>query len=257
MGEKTKAQYDAFAEEYDFLAWATSSMSSRGYDEAMSFLPKDANLALEAGCGSGYLSLKLAYQFNHMVAVDISAAMIKFAKKHQEELQKTNIDFVVADLENLPFREKTFDFVVSNIVLHDTPMEVTLPELSSMVKPGGRMVLCDLVTSSPWLDRSPLWQILRVLRRIPRYAISLSPRAMWRVVAFELSPEWFRHLCDPNHLRLTPKSFREIYGRFLPGCRFERNPKTPWRMAAFWEAPSSENHKTTLASVSTDEGRSP
>jgi ubiquinone/menaquinone biosynthesis C-methylase UbiE len=236
MGEKTKTEYDAFSEGYDFFAWASCSITSRGYDESMAFLPEDASRALEAGCGSGYLSLRLANHFNHIVAIDISPAMIKFAKKHREELQKANVDFVIADLVNLPFRGEAFDFVVSKTVLHHTPMEVTLRGLSRMVKPSGRMVLCDLITLRPWLDRSPLWQILRILRSIPRYAISLSPRTMWRVVSFQLSPKWIRHLCDPKNKILTPESFREIYSRFLPGCRFERNSKTPWKMVAFWEA---------------------
>jgi ubiquinone/menaquinone biosynthesis C-methylase UbiE len=236
MGEKTIAAYDAFAEDFSFFAWATSSISSRGYDEAMAFLPKNANRALEAGCGSGYLSLRLASHFNHIVAVDLSIALIKLAKRHQKELQKTNVDFVVADLVSLPFREGTFDFVVSITVLHDTPMEVTLPELSRMVNPNGRMVLCDLVTLSPRFEAFPLWQILRVLRTVPRYALSLDFRTMWRVVSFQLSPAWIRYVCDPKNKKLTPKSFREIYNRFLPGCRFERIPKTPWKMTAFWEA---------------------
>jgi len=240
MGEKTKAEYDAFAEGYSFFAWATSAISSRGYDEAIAFLPKDANRALEAGCGSGYLSLKLASHFNHIVAVDLSTALIKLAKRHQEELQKANVDFVVADLVNLPFREETFDFVVSNTVLHDTPMEVTLPGLSRIVNPSGRMVLCDLVTLSPRLEAFPLWQILRVLRSIPTYILAFGFRTMWRVVSFQLSPRWIRYVCDPKNKRLTPESFREIYSRLLPGCRFERNPKTPWRMAAFWEAPKAD-----------------
>ncbi len=242
MDGKTTAVYDAFAEEFSFFAWATAPIGSRGYDEAITFLPKDANRALEAGCGSGYLSLRLASHFNYIVAVDISLSMINLAKRHQEELQKMNVDFVVADLTNLPFRKETFNFVVSNTVLHDTPMELTLPELSRVLSPGGRTVLCDLVSFHPRLEASPLWQILCILRDVPRY-LPLGFRTMWRVVSFQLSPRWIRYTCDPSNKRLTLGSFREIYSRLLPGCRFERNPKTPWRMAAFWEAPKADREK--------------
>lgn len=245
MGVKTKAEYDAFAEDYSFFAWATRSISPRGYDVAIAFLPRDVNRALDAGCGSGYLSLRLASYFNHVVAVDISTALIKLAKSYQEDQRKANVDFVVADLVNLPFREETFDFVVSDTALHDTPVEVTLPGLSRLVKPSGRMVLWDVITLTPRLETFRLWQILRVLRRAPSYALSLGFRTMWRAVSFQLSRKWIRHVCDPKNNKLTSQSFREIYSRFLPGCRFERNPKTPWRMAAFWEA--TENSRKKIA----------
>ena len=239
MTERAKADFDAFAEEYSFLAWTIASRDSRGYDEVMSFLPTCTNRVLDVGCGSGVLSLRLADHVDYMVGVDISSSMIRLARLHQARLKKRNVEFVVADIENLPFGEATFDFVVSNSALHHSVIGVSLPGLSRLVKPGGRMVICDLLISNPSLGTSPVWQILRAIRKAPGYAMAFGFRAMWRIVSFQMKPAWIRHVCDDKHKKLTPESFREIYGRFLPGCRFERNPKTPWRMIAFWEAPGS------------------
>ena len=239
MGEKTKAEYDAFAEDYSFFAWATSSISSRGYDEAISFLPTSPNRVLEAGCGSGVLTLKLANHVDSIVGVDISPSMIRLARFHQARLEIKNVEFIVADLETLPFGKGTFDFIVSNTAIHCTRMEIVLPALTSLIKPGGRMVICDLVTSHPRLEASPLWQMLRVIRNIPNYIRSYDLRTMWRIVSFQMKPSWIRYVCDDKNKKFRPESFREIYSRLLPGCRFERNPKTPWRMAALWEAPKA------------------
>ncbi len=157
------------------------------------------------------------------------------AKKRQAGSNKDNVDFIVADIENPPFRERTFDFVVSNEVLHHTRIDVTLPGLSQLIKPRGRMVIRDSVTLNPRLDTSPIWHVLRALWRAPRQARSYGIRTMSRLLLFEISPRWIRHLS--NDKKLTPELFQDIYSRFLPGCTFERRPRSPRRMTAFWEAP--------------------
>jgi len=239
MSKENKAAFEAFAEDYSCWAWATNSPGERGYDEAISFLPTSPNRVLEAGCGSGVLTLKLANHVDSIVGVDISPSMIRLARFHQARLEIKNVEFIVADLETLPFGKGTFDFIVSNTAIHCTRMEIVLPALTSLIKPGGRMVICDLVTSHPRLEASPLWQMLRVIRNIPNYIRSYDLRTMWRIVSFQMKPSWIRYVCDDKNKKFRPESFREIYSRLLPGCRFERNPKTPWRMAALWEAPKA------------------
>jgi ubiquinone/menaquinone biosynthesis C-methylase UbiE len=241
MSKKNKAAFETFAEEYSFWAWATNSPGERGYNEAISFLPTSPKRVLEAGCGSGVLTLKLANHVDSIVGVDISPSMIRLARVHQGRLEIKNVEFIVADLETLPFGKGTFDFIVSYIAVHCTRMEIVLPALTWLIKPGGRMVICDLVTSYPRLEASPLWQRLRVIRNVPNYIRSYNLRTMWRIVFFQMKPAWIRYVCDDKNRKFTPESFREIYSRFLPGCRFERNPKTPWRMAAFWEAPKANS----------------
>jgi len=241
MSEKNKAAFEAFAEEYSCWAWAMNSPGERGYNEAISFLPTSPKRVLEAGCGSGVLTLKLAKQVDSIVGVDISPSMIKLAKFHQSRLKIKNVEFIVADLETLPFGKGTFDFIVSYIAIHCTHMETVLPALTGLIKPGGRMVICDLVTSHPRLEASPLWQMLRVIRNVPNYIRSYDLRTMWRIVSFEMKPAWIRYVCDDKNKKFTPESFREIYSRLLPGCRFERNPKTPWKGVVFWEAPKANS----------------
>jgi ubiquinone/menaquinone biosynthesis C-methylase UbiE len=104
---------------------------------------------------SGILELQLADPVNYMVGIDISQTMIAIAKARQAGSNKRNVDFVVADIEKPPFREGTFDFVVSKGLLHNTWIDLTLSSLSRLAKPRGRMVICDFVTLNPRLDKFP------------------------------------------------------------------------------------------------------
>ena len=252
MTSQGKTDFDTLSEEYNFFA---QTLGQEVYDEVLSFLLPSTRSALDAGCGAGFLSLKLADYVDHVVGLDISGSMIALAKERQTKMRKKNVYFLKADLENLPFLKEMFDFVVSKATLHHTRLENTLPDLRRLVKPGGRMVVFDFITSTPYLDKLPIWHVIRSLKRAPALARSYGFRTMWRILSFQLSSLWIRHEC--NDKKFTPGSFQEIYSRFLPGCRFERNPKTPWRMVVFWEAPSSENHKTTLISISNDIGKNP
>lgn len=232
MARKTGvADFDALAEKFSF--WART-FEQRRYDQVLGFLPQRVNRALDAGCCSGGLSLRLAKHARHVVATDISRSMLALAKNRQNEQQNGNVDFVIANLESLPFAEHTFDFVVSNGALHHTRLSVSLPRLRELVKPGGRMLLHDLVSAYPRLHAYRAWHVLRALMSAPVYARSYGLHTMWRILAFRTSLAWLRHVGNDNNAWVTPEAFQGAYSRFLPGCKFER---LGWEMAAFWEAP--------------------
>lgn len=198
-----------------------------------SLLPEPANLALDAGCGPGNLAMYLSDRVSKVIGVDLSSAMVALAKGRQAELGKDNITFMVADLGRVPFEPGTFDFIGSDCVLHDTPLDITLPALRRLLKPGGRMVIRDLVTRQPSKSTRARWQVLWTMRRIPRYARHFGVRDMMRLVSFEVNPVWVRQRCRSENT--TPKSFRATYSHLLPGCQFV---DYDWAIAAFWEAPT-------------------
>jgi ubiquinone/menaquinone biosynthesis C-methylase UbiE len=124
LEKKVIAEFDAFAKKFDF--WLRTTASASSYDNILVHLPRGASEALDAGCGSGCLSFKLADQINHVVGLDNSRSMIELAEKQKAEQWKENVDFVVADIEKLPFGEGTFDFVVNVLALLSTRLEVRL-----------------------------------------------------------------------------------------------------------------------------------
>ena len=223
--------FDTFAREYSF--WIEHVNPPRYHEMLDSFLPEDINLALDAGCGPGQLALYLANRARNVIAVDLSSAMIGVARERQARLGKANIGFLVTDLNHASLEPATFDFIGSDCVLHDTPLDVILPTLRALLKPGGRMVIRDLVTSKPSKNQSPLWQLLWTLKRIPRYARDFGLQNTVRLVSFEANPAWLRQRCRSE--RTTPETFRAAYSRLLPGCTFA---DYGWAIGVFWEAPA-------------------
>lgn len=101
-------------------------------------LTKENNLAkiLEIGCGTGNYTLLLKEKFKHarIKAVDISDKMIEIARG---KLQGKNIEFIVADAENLCFKEE-FDFITSNACFQwFSNLEDTLARYKSLLIKGG------------------------------------------------------------------------------------------------------------------------
>ena len=239
MGKSDTAEFwDTLAKEFDFWSRRVRSFGFEEtiYNEIMNDLQQGAKLALDAGCGTGGLSLRLADKIDYVVGIDISSSMITLAKSYRANERKDNIDFLVADLEELPFKEMTFDLVMSSFAMHSTRLDISLPSLSRVLKPGGRMIITDFISINPRLDASPTWQVLRSLKKALKLARLFSLRDIWRLVMFELNPVWIRHKCEDARTgkRMKPKTFEMAYSRFLPSCRFERHDG---RMVALWEAP--------------------
>ncbi len=222
--------FDSYAAGYEF--WI-ERINPPHYPQMLGhFLPHDMSNALDVGCGPGYLSLYLADHAQYVVGLDLSGSMIELAKSKRERFNKDNIYFIVADLHQLPFGGPIFDFIASDCVLHDTQMEVTLPGLLNLLKPGGRIVIRDLVTHKPEKAIIPTWQMMRTMKQVPRYLRQFGVYDTLRLLSFELSPAWVEHKCEGANI--TPQAFRTKYQQRLPGSKFL---DYGWSIAAFWEAP--------------------
>ena len=88
------------------------------YKLLSSFLPLhlNGNLILEAGSGTGRISLRLAKEGAEVVLMDVSREAAIFTKKLFAD-NKVSGYVVVADLFNLPFKKNSFNFVWNSGVL--------------------------------------------------------------------------------------------------------------------------------------------
>lgn len=75
---------------------------------------------LDAGCGEGVLSVMMAKKGAIVTGCDLSAPNIEASKKYASE-QGVGAEFIIADLEKIPFEDNTFDLVVSSHVLEHLP----------------------------------------------------------------------------------------------------------------------------------------
>ena len=98
---------------------------------------------LDAGCGTGFLSLELASRGHRVTGVDFAPAMLVEARR-KAAAQSAAVRFEEADAEQLPFSPGSFDLVVSRHVLWTLPHpEATIDEWIRVLRPGGRLAVID------------------------------------------------------------------------------------------------------------------
>ncbi|MHA1650081.1 MAG: class I SAM-dependent methyltransferase [Candidatus Helarchaeota archaeon] len=96
---------------------------------------------LDLGTGDGEMLIELktsSLSYCKFVGCDISKELIKIAKKLSIKYQfAETIQFIVADMENLPFRDGEFDSVICTAVVeHISNLKKATNELSRVTKNG-------------------------------------------------------------------------------------------------------------------------
>jgi ubiquinone/menaquinone biosynthesis C-methylase UbiE len=108
---------------------------------------------LDVATGPGSLALEATRLGTICIGVDLSPGMIQLAKK-----SNPGIDFRVADVEDLPFADASFDAVVCNFGLGHFPWpEASVAECVRVLKPGGWIALS-------WWDDSSKQRIQGLFR---------------------------------------------------------------------------------------------
>lgn len=104
----------------------------------MATLPKVKGLyGIDIGCGEGYNTRLLAANGAMMVGIDISENFIREAES-EEERERLNIEYYVADATHLPFADNNFDFATGFMSFMDVPdTEQLLAEVYRIINPGG------------------------------------------------------------------------------------------------------------------------
>ena len=89
---------------------------------------------LEVGCGEGELAERLAAIVTDVVAVDQSLRMVELTRGR-------GVDARVADVQELPFPDDSFDAVLAAWMLyHVDDLNRGLSEIRRVLRPGGRLV---------------------------------------------------------------------------------------------------------------------
>jgi SAM-dependent methyltransferase len=105
-------------------------------------LPENA-LVFEAGCGTGQLSNFLGMSWKRKVfAGDICLNSLRLAKGFADRYDIRNVAFLQMNLFQPPFRDGSFDVVVSNGVLHHTgDCEGAFKSILAKLKPRGYIII--------------------------------------------------------------------------------------------------------------------
>jgi ubiquinone/menaquinone biosynthesis C-methylase UbiE len=92
---------------------------------------------LEVGCGLGTDAINFARAGARYTGIDLTEASIELVRR-RFMIEGLNANLKVADAENLPFADESFDLAYSHGVLHHTPdTRRAIDELRRVLKPGG------------------------------------------------------------------------------------------------------------------------
>lgn len=135
------AMFDGVAERYDItndvLALGQTRRWRRLVAEAVAAGPTDRVLDLAAGTGTS--SARIAQDGAFVVPADFSLGMLGVGKRRQPGLP-----FVAGDGLHLPFRDGAFDAATISFGLRNLADRLAgLRELARVVRPGGRLVVCE------------------------------------------------------------------------------------------------------------------
>lgn len=149
------ADFDKKAPEYDAWYHTQKGALVDALETECAFAlyePEAGSFVLDAGCGTGNFSLKLARKGVRVEGVDLSVPMIDYAKeKAQASAYADQLHFQVGDLYELPFADETFDAVLSMAAfefIHED--ERALEEFFRVVKPGGYVLVGTITGNSDW-----------------------------------------------------------------------------------------------------------
>ena len=114
--------------------------------ERAALSPND--VVVDLGAGTGLLALSAAQQAREVTALDYSAPMLERLSARARERGLHNVLPALADLREIPLPDDHADVVVSSYAFHHLPgadKELALAEARRILRPGGRLVVCDMM----------------------------------------------------------------------------------------------------------------
>jgi len=171
-GDLTDIEKDAYRRNISRIGIKTYNQLIRdNAGAALDEISVRSGRSLDLGGGSGWLAGELARRGFEAVSLDIEdpwdrAAQIaegtssrgfELVTDAASETDVAGVDFVVADMERLPFADASFDLVTISAALHhsDDPVR-TLQEAARVIRPGGVLLALNEPVRGLFRDASPI-----------------------------------------------------------------------------------------------------
>jgi ubiquinone/menaquinone biosynthesis C-methylase UbiE len=144
---------DTIRDQFARQAVPFSEARSMADGDAIQLLVKaaraDAALrSLDVACGPGMVTLAFAQVVHSAVGLDTTRAMLDRARVLQHRQSCRNVAWVLGEAAELPFREASFDIATCRFAIHHMlNPSLALQEMTRVLRPGGRIVICDAVAS--------------------------------------------------------------------------------------------------------------
>jgi trans-aconitate 2-methyltransferase len=169
---EVRAAYDFIHADYDAFWLAGAGPATEAFAASLPWT--GAERVFEAGCGTGFATVRLADRAREVVAVDLSAEMLRCAEARVRAAQRANVRFAVDDALVRLATEGTFDVVFTTWVLGYIPLAPFFAAAQRALPAGGRLAFLVHRENSP---REPLEAFAQI--------VAEDPTALVKRVAFD------------------------------------------------------------------------
>lgn len=195
---------------------------------------------LDAGCGNGIHSIKLAEKSNNITSIDFSDEALKLARgKINEQNVSESITLMKENMLSLSFNDSVYDGVLFwGVLMHIPDIEKALFELSRVLKPNGYLVLSENNKTSIQTFFARAWKSRRSQEQIEINSTGIcfwSETEAGKFLVRKTDINWLNKYLNSRGLKLVkrfPGQFTSLYTRvdnhllkilfiYLTNCGFD------------------------------------